>query len=343
MEKPTLVISDTHLGDHRAGGPRVADLLPLLEGVGRLIINGDAAELQDPVTRGPAARQVLDLQLVCERLGVELTLLSGNHDAYTEDRRHVRLSSGRVLVTHGDVLHPAVVPWADPGRRLAKQHAALLDALPESERDSLTARLAVSRHVGHDEFMNGSHGRTPALLGNPLRLAAVLWYWWRAPSYAAAFAERFVPDAQFVLIGHSHRQGVWRRGGRTVINTGSFHWPGKPQAVLLDADELRVHAIDRRADGVYTFRPTPHFLARDGRRLRGDIDHARANVGRGGRGRQPARRVTNGDRDGGPRIIADRVLAPNTARSGCASLDRWDGPRRKSQGRGEPALVRWKP
>ena len=110
-----LVLSDLHLG--RPGLALAAtDLEPLLEGVDGVLVNGDVAEIQMHDARAAAARAVAELQALCDRHQVQLHLIAGNHDAFVAEERHALLAGGAVHVTHGDVLHPAVAPWARGAR-----------------------------------------------------------------------------------------------------------------------------------------------------------------------------------------------------------------------------------
>lgn len=262
MTSQTIIISDTHLGDPRSASPRAADLLPLIDRADALVINGDTAELQRPSMRGQAAREVLELRLLCDRLGTELQLISGNHDAYIDDCRYRTYARDTVLVTHGDVLHPAVVPWAADRKEMAQETKRFLDEMGPNDRESLEGRLETSRHVSHLEFLRASEGHTEQpLLRSPSRLLEVLKYWYRVPQLANRFAEQYLPDARFIVIGHSHRHGIWQVGDRTVINTGSFHWPGRPRATVIQGDEIRVHPISRRPDRLYDLQPSPIFSA----------------------------------------------------------------------------------
>ena len=103
MSERIVIISDTHLG--RPGGTaRSAEaLVPIWQNASELIINGDIAEIHHPAYRAAAAREVVQLQSLCEDHGTELTLISGNHDPYISDLRHLSLKNDRVFITHGDV------------------------------------------------------------------------------------------------------------------------------------------------------------------------------------------------------------------------------------------------
>ncbi|MHC4948927.1 MAG: hypothetical protein ACYTG1_11800, partial [Planctomycetota bacterium] len=62
--------------------------------------------------------------------------------------------------------------------------------------------------------------------------------------------------ATFVLLGHTHHAGIWPLRGRVIINTGSFVFPGRPRAAVLEGNALSVHRI-RRYDGLYDLAEQP--------------------------------------------------------------------------------------
>ena len=65
-------ISDLHLGHERCEAPAVADLAPLLQGIGMLVVVGDMAETRKRPwqERGIAARE--ELRKLCSAHGVQL-------------------------------------------------------------------------------------------------------------------------------------------------------------------------------------------------------------------------------------------------------------------------------
>ncbi|MCG8509152.1 MAG: hypothetical protein MI741_07970, partial [Rhodospirillales bacterium] len=123
MPTRIVILSDLHMGRSR-GSVRSAEAVRLLwQGASHLVINGDLAELHHPEYRAEAAKQSIRLFELCEQDNVGLTLLSGNHDAQISDVRHLLLSQGRVLITHGDVLHPAIIPWSVNAKLLRQTFA----------------------------------------------------------------------------------------------------------------------------------------------------------------------------------------------------------------------------
>ena len=181
--------------------------------------------------RVEAAREVEAMQEMCEQDGVELVILSGNHDAFISDQRSLSLMNGAVLVTHGDVLHPAIAPWS---RGAAAMKKNTLEGIRRACRErgvealDMQGRLEVAQHVAHRQFVEhesgGKHG-VMSMLRRPDRVALMAWYWRNQAGLGAAFLEAMMPAARVLIFGHSHRPGVWQRGGRWVINTGSFALP----------------------------------------------------------------------------------------------------------------------
>ena len=247
-----VILSDTHMGRPRASVRRPEMLRPLWRGASSLVINGDAAEIHNPHYRVHAAEQVLRLHDLCELDGVELKMLSGNHDPYISDVRHLLLADGRVFVTHGDVLHPAIAPWCATAARVRAAHDRAMARLEPETRRQLATRLSVSQHASNEHWTDFQKALMRPVTGEvarrPWMVLRVLWYWLSVPKLAADFAAEHAPDARFFVFGHTHRQGVWRRGGLTFINTGSFDFPGRPRAVVIENRQLSVHAILRRGD-----------------------------------------------------------------------------------------------
>lgn len=251
----TVILSDAHMGrEHSTAGSPDA-LRPLWQGADHLVMNGDTAEVGQYAYRAEAARQVLRLYELCEEDGVELTLVSGNHDPLLSDIRFMHLADGLIFLTHGDVLHPAIAPWSPYGKQLRqrtdearKRYANEFGRFP----DSLHARLEIAQHVSMTEWNEErveDCGVFRTLLKRPWVVFEVLNFWRKTPSLAAGFVAAHAPEARYILIGHTHHQGAWKVGNRWVINTGCYGLPGKPRAVILQDDQMHIHAITGDTDG----------------------------------------------------------------------------------------------
>ena len=53
------------------------------------------------------------------------------------------------------------------------------------------------------------------------------------------------------IVGHSHRPGVWERGGKTLINTGAFSFPGKPWCAVIGDGQVRVERLIKTDNGYH--------------------------------------------------------------------------------------------
>lgn len=259
----TVIISDTHLGRPHAAVRHVAQLRPLWQGAAHLIVNGDAAEVHHPRHWSQAACEVLKLYDFCEQDGVELTLLSGNHDPFLSDIRHLHLADNTVFVTHGDVLHPAIAPWSPAAGRMRAAHDAALATLEPETRRHLESRLSVAQHASLAEWQSirveAEQSSMLRMLLRPWALAQVLHYWHIIPRLTAQFAAEHAPEARYIITGHTHRPGIWRVGPRTIINTGSFGFPGTPRVVVLDGEALTVWKL-RLTNSVYELASSPQSL-----------------------------------------------------------------------------------
>jgi len=253
MNGPIVVISDLHLGRPRHAAKSAEALRPLWHGARHLIVNGDLAEVHHPVHWPTAARETLKLFDMCETDGVELTLLSGNHDPYLSDLRHLHLADGQVFITHGDVLHPAVAPWSPASARIREAHEQALAALKPEDRDTLEARLSACQHASFAEWQQikslqeeAAHSTLLGMLIRPWALVGVVAYWRAFPRLAEAFVRRHTPNAKYALLGHTHRPGIWTVGQLVIVNTGSYGFPGRPLGVIIENERLRVVRIVSR-------------------------------------------------------------------------------------------------
>ena len=244
--RPLVVISDLHMG--RPDMVATASQLDtLVDGASTLIINGDTAELQLDESSEVAYQELDRLRDRCRSSGTSLVLLAGNHDPEIVPRRHLMLAGGEVLITHGDAVHEALAPWSDASKIIARRHREVMGSKPASQRDTLETLFEACREAALAESnIDDELGAPTTILGaiaKPRKAAEILGFWlthgWRLNRFAA----RFEPSARIVITGHSHRAGVQRVGGRTVINTGCFGTPGPALAVIFDDLGLEVRRV----------------------------------------------------------------------------------------------------
>ena len=255
-----VILSDTHLGRPSCAALSAAALRPLWQGASHLIVNGDVAEVHHPRHWGDAARETMHLLDLCEDDAVALTLLSGNHDPFISEVRHLHLADAQVFVTHGDALHPAIAPWSPSAGRMRKAHEEALAAIEPESRNHLDSRLKASQRASHVEWTDleeeANQSTVHGMLLRPWSILQVLHYWWVFPKLVSAFVQEHAPQARFAILGHTHRPGIWTINDRVLINTGAFGFPGRPRAVCLDGSQLSVWPIHLHGR-LYEFGPQP--------------------------------------------------------------------------------------
>lgn len=255
----TLIISDMHLGQGKRCAKSAQALAQLwrstpYEPVNHVICNGDTAEVHHPFYRDRAREALHQLQQLADSDGVKLTLICGNHDPAISDKHHALLADGQVFVTHGHVFHEAQAPWCVAGPQLLE---AFRQKMAEFEGEDMSdfERICLCAEHASAKYWQSKGDQPPVSTGlrramcQPTVACTILKYWHQIPRDAAHFAQLHVPRARFVVFGHSHRQGIWHRAGRTILNTGSFGFPGKPFGIVLRDHALCMHRIRQSPDG----------------------------------------------------------------------------------------------
>jgi predicted phosphodiesterase len=256
---PIRILSDIHFGDRMSQVSSFGQLEPLLQGISRLVLNGDTLDTR--VGGDPALTRQWRAQAAAFAAAspAPLTFLTGNHDADCSGLHSLELAEGRVFLTHGDILFDNIVPWGRDAGPIRARLSAALAALPPEERENLDERLRTYRSVAAQIRQRHQTERHPVryhlrlahdTMWPPHRFWRIPWAWLVAPRRAAALLRRHRPRARFVVMGHTHRPGIWRmRDGVTVINTGSFTRPWGAFAVDLGGDELVVRRIEAGGGG----------------------------------------------------------------------------------------------
>ena len=258
LREPVVVLSDLHLNRSDSWKERLDELRPLWAGAATVVFNGDTLDWFT-ATDTPKSEEILDyLRRLCEEDGTRPMLLAGNSDNSIVPDRHVFLGGGGVLVTHGDVLFPGISPWRARSKDLLAIRRRVLREMTASRRATLEGQLAsASRTMStlRQETLEGIEDlselrEAPWWRENPAGLVALLRTWWVTPKMAVRFLAEFAPQASVIVIGHTHRSGVWERDGRTVINTGSFARAAKPLTVWVSGDTLTARTVIKDSSGL---------------------------------------------------------------------------------------------
>jgi len=269
--EPVRILSDLHLGHPGSRISSVEQLRPLLEGAGTVIFNGDTLELRAKSYRPVAERFFEELKALMEELGVRGVFLTGNHDPEIGDTHHVDLCGDAVLVTHGDVLYPEIAPWSVRTREARRRILAYDREIRDEEGDGFDERLRRCKKVCEmtaifkPKVKAGFFGRQRTLLSlvwPPWKPLVILWVWWRQKHLAAAFCEKYRPQAKCIIFGHTHYTGIWRVGGRLIVNTGGYVSVGRANVVEFEGNEIRVYPVLRRRDGAFEAGREPSFRTR---------------------------------------------------------------------------------
>jgi predicted phosphodiesterase len=256
---PTIILSDLHLG-HR--GSQIGDpeeITPILKEAGSVVFNGDTVEMRTAVDRPVGRRMAAELARLCHHVGCRPTFINGNHDPFISKIDHLDLADGKLLVTHGDILFLGVAPWSRQALAYRKIHLRALahlgpDALINFEKRLLATKRASLRLQLLEEPVTG-HAPAPELrvllrqAWPPHRPFMIIRAWMQTPTLAARLGELFRPEARYVVIGHTHYPGFWRRGQITVINTGSYVLHFGALAVILDGTSVEIRKIKRQKEG----------------------------------------------------------------------------------------------
>lgn len=269
----TIVLSDLHIGHPSSNIQEPAQLLPIIREGESVVFNGDTVESLWQNHRRQAASNLSELSNLCSEENTNAVFITGNHDPRIPGCDHLELAGGKVLVTHGDVLFHDIAPWCPKDARIVgKVHRRILSKLKKTERFNLEKRLrtikrAVKVLENHCLPLNPGPLQRLSLLYNvawpPSNLWRILKTWRETPARAAALARYFRPAAKFVLIGHTHRAGVWRVGRRVIVNTGSFLPFSKRYAVILEGSLMELRRIVRVGDRFELDRLVTKFSLRE--------------------------------------------------------------------------------
>lgn len=250
------IFSDVHFGDRASRVRQLAQLRPLLDRTGHLVLNGDSLDTRP----GPTPQLTAALRAeVLEFFGREVpaaTFLTGNHDADISPHHCSDLAGGKVFAVHGDILFESMVPWSRDVPLITALLDAELAAVPSTARAELASRLAVwrsvaakipQRHQTERRALRHLLNFMSDTVWPPWRVLRILRAWQQEPGRASELLRQHRPQAKFILTGHTHRPGIWHMpDGIIVINTGSFCPPFGGYVIEVSPEELRVRRTECR-------------------------------------------------------------------------------------------------
>jgi predicted phosphodiesterase len=249
---PVLVVSDLHLAHPATYFIEPSWIVPLLDGVRTVVFNGDTCELLSIKHRNDADRKLEAIADLCLDRGVRPLFLTGNHDSTISSLHELSLFGGKVVVTHGDVLHPWLAPWAKDAVHLKRERRRLLAHRPPPT--DWMGTLELCKEIGSVASRYDAKGKRGVfarmvMVGKfavqPWRVFQALHYWSNVVHYAHGLQEQFFPTAQLVVIGHTHRPGFWHLPSFTLVNTGSYQPLSKSLAVRLTENDAVVHRVEK--------------------------------------------------------------------------------------------------
>ncbi len=223
------VLSDLHYGHARCEAPPVEELSSLLDGVDFLVIAGDLAETRESAWQAEGIQSREQLHALCQQRGVTLITLAGNHDPDAGPQL-LNLWGGKVAIMHGHALYKECSPWGWEYLRHRERFHECIACYPHADSD-LEQRLELSSRICQLTLPNmQEEHRYPRMLRGimhcffpPRRPFMIVWSWLTFSWRANAFARRFLPQSEVLVLGHFHRSGHWRFGKRRIVNTGAWY------------------------------------------------------------------------------------------------------------------------
>jgi predicted phosphodiesterase len=244
----TLILSDIHFCKWSTSVESIDQLQPLWQGCDELVLNGDTSEMHSAGHAAQSNEMTNALVEVASNDNVKTTLICGNHDPAISDVEHMWFCDKKILVFHGHASFKSIAPWSWRSKYIARSRDAHLGSSGNGLEEQLSAVRSASIKAATGEFSTHRPNPLHMMMLGPAAVFHILSGWKRFPSLTARWADKFAPSASFIITGHTHHAGIWNRGGRTIINTGSFGFPSHPRAVLIDGKSIVVYKIVKQDD-----------------------------------------------------------------------------------------------
>lgn len=248
MRLPVRIFSDLHLGHRASRIDDVKSLMPLFEGAGTVVFNGDTWE-EIPLAWREKSKEMLDqLRGLLDLAGIDGVFLPGNHDPGWEGLGFIELAGGKVVVTHGDALLRDGAPWKREmlaGREIIE---GIWDDFPGAESDPIVRHelaRAISKRMTTLYPPGGRSllSRVVDAAFPPERAWNMLKTWIGYGGLGAVFCETYFPEAEVLVTGHFHCRGIRKSANKMILNTGSFVVPGPAGCVQWDGKTVSARSI----------------------------------------------------------------------------------------------------
>jgi len=248
-----LILSDIHFCKNGSSVQSYESIRSLWVGFDTLILNGDTAETLSSTLADPSIQLTESLVDAATEDGLQVILLGGNHDPDISNCDHVYLLNEKILVFHGHVAFQGVAPWSwrSPHiQQLRKDHI-------RSRGDGFMAQLEAVRAASSSVRMKVFEKNRPSYFGLLMfaipSMFQVLRGWVVFPSLISDWVNAYSPQSSVIITGHTHRPGIWKRGNKTIINTGCFGlrgFPARPKAVVVEGQQISLFTLQKRG-GAY--------------------------------------------------------------------------------------------
>ena len=249
--KRTLILSDLHLCRWLSDIGSIAELRPLWQGFDELVLNGDTEETYSIRYEKVSKQATRELIETAKKDGVRVHLLNGNHDPMISDCHYYSSHEDQVLIMHGHVILHEVTPWTWYGKKIALHRQELINESGDGFESQLqTTQLASDRSASSRRKRDRA-----ALIALPYRIAwgvvRILQVWKAFPRLTENWVSTYAPSTKIIVVGHTHRAGIWNVRDLVIINTGCFGFPSHPRAVIIEGSMLRVIRIRKKGNAYY--------------------------------------------------------------------------------------------
>ena len=239
----TLILSDIHFCRSSSSVTSVEQLRPLWSECDALVLNGDTTEAHANDCSDESKQYTEKLVKLAEHDGVKTTLICGNHDPVVSEIEYLWFCEKKVLVFHGHVAFPQITPWSWRAKYIAKARKKYLAESGDGFEEQLAAVRRASFDAASGAFST-CRPSFPHMLAIGLPAAFQVFYsWWRFPALLSTWVEQYAPSAKFIITGHIHHAGIWKRKNRVIVNTGCFGFPSHPRAVVIENDKITVYRL----------------------------------------------------------------------------------------------------